>query len=94
MDLSEGLPTELKIVNQDYSWTQALDFENISFRCRSYYNVGHLAKAFPKTSQSYRYRKDTWWTRARPEHYTILNGDPTQHEGTKELQLENTSGEI
>ena len=94
MDLSEGLPVELKIVNQDYSWTQALDYKNISFRCRSCYNTGHLAKACPKASQPYRHRKATWWTGARPEHYNVLNGELAQHEGTKELQSENTSGTI
>ena len=32
--------------------------------------------------------------RARPEHYTVLNGEPAQHDGTKEFQLENTSRAI
>ena len=57
MDLNEGLLVELKIVNQEYSWTQALDYENVSFRCRSCYNIKHMAKAYPKTSQSYRHHK-------------------------------------
>ena len=94
MDLSEGLTADLKIVNLDYEWTQALDCENISFRCRAYYNIGHLAKSYPKTSQSYRHQKATWWMGAHPEHYTILNEESTQLEGTGKLQPENTLGEI
>ena len=93
MDLNKGLPVELKIVNQDYSWTQALDYENVSFRCRSYYDIGHLAKACPKTSQSYRHRKAMWWTGARPEHYTVSNVE-SAHEGTEEFQQKNITEAI
>ena len=88
MDLSKGLPGELKIVNQDYSWTQALDYENIYFRCRSCYNIGHLAKACPNISQPYKHNKATWWTGARPEHYTVTNIEPGKYDGTDELQLQ------
>ena len=94
MDLSEGLPVELKIVNQDYSWTQALDYENISFRCRSCYNIGHLAKACPKMSQSYKHCKATWWMGACPEHYTVTNDESTKLNDTDNLQLENTTETI
>lgn len=94
MDLNEGLPTKLKIVNQDYSWTQALDYKNISFRCRSCYNIGHLEKAFLKTSQPFRHRKATWWTGARPEHYIVSNRESAQHDDIVDLQQENTSREI
>jgi hypothetical protein len=80
MDLNEGLLVELKIVNQDYSWTQALDYENVSFRCRSCYNIGHLAKEYPKTSQPYRHHKAMWWTGVCPEHYTVSNVEPTHDE--------------
>ena len=90
MDLSKGLPAELKIVNQDYSWTQVLDCENVSFRCRSCYDIGHQEKEFPKISQPYRHRKATWWTGARPEHYIVSHVASTQHDGTKTLQQENT----
>ena len=79
MDLSEGLPVELKIVNQEYSWTQALDCENISFRCRSCYNIGHLAKECPNISQPYKHCKATWWTGACPEHYNVINDEPTKY---------------
>ena len=89
MDLSAGLPAELNIINQDYSWSQALDYENVSFRCRTYYGIGHLAKAFPKISQTYRHRKATWWSRARPKHYIASNDESNiQHEGTKEIPEE------
>ena len=85
MNLSGGLPAELKIVNLDYAWTQALDYENISFRCRACYNIGHLAKTCPKTSQSYRHRKATWWMGARPEHYTVLNEETAKPEDIGKL---------
>ena len=94
MDLNEGLPTKLKIVNQDYSWTQALDYKNISFGCKSYYNIGNLEKAFLKTSQPFRHRKATWWIGARPEHYTVSNRESAQHDDIVDLQQENTLREI
>ena len=29
-----------------------------------------------------------WWMGARPEHYTVSNFEPTQHDETKEIQME------
>ena len=42
-----------------------------------------------KTSQSYKHRKVTWWIGSHPRHYIVSNVEPTQHDGTKELQQEN-----
>ena len=90
MDLSARILIEINIVNQDYSWTEALDYENVSFRCITCYGVGHLAKSCPKITQTLRHLKPTWWTGVRPKHYTISNDvSGIQHDGTKEHLEEN-----
>ena len=95
MDLSTWLLAELNIINQDYSWNQALDYENVSFRCRTCNGIGHLAKSFPKATQTYRNLKATWWTGAHPEHYTVSNDESDiQHDGTNEFPKENLPGAI
>lgn len=90
MDLSTGLLVHISIVNQDYSCTEALDYENVSFRCIACYGVRHLAKSCPKITQTLRHLKPTCWTGARPKHYTISNDvSGIQHDGTKEHLEEN-----
>ena len=90
MDLSTGLLADINIVNQVYSWTEALDYENVSFRCITCYGVGHLAKSCPKITQTLRHLKPTWWTGVRPKHYTISNDvSGIQQDGTKEHLEEN-----
>lgn len=90
MDLNAGLPTELNIVNQDYSWVQTLDYDDVSFRCRSCFDIGHLAKSCPKTPQTYRNCKATWWKGARPEHYIVSNDESnTRYDETGDLPANN-----
>lgn len=42
MDLSKGLPDGILLSHKDLKWTQALDFENTTFRCRVFHQTGHL----------------------------------------------------
>jgi len=50
MDFNTGLPAEINLTSKDYVWNQKLDYESVLFRCRSYFETGHLAKNCPKAS--------------------------------------------
>jgi hypothetical protein len=43
MDFSKGFPAEIILQGKDYSRTQKLDYENLSFRCSNCFKMGHLA---------------------------------------------------
>eukprot|EP00253_Pinus_taeda_P017607 PITA_17607 len=76
MDFSAGFPAEINLTSKDYVWNQKLDYESVVFRCRSYFETGHLAKNCPKASQENSARKNhhrsTWWEGAQKEHYTVI----------------------
>jgi hypothetical protein len=40
MDFSKGFPAEIILQGKDYSRTQILDYENLSFRCRNCFETG------------------------------------------------------
>ena len=70
MDFSKGFPAEIILQGKDYLRTQILDYENLSFRCRNYFETGHLARSCGKQPGKKRPSKNqrpTWWTRAPSE---------------------------
>jgi len=76
MDINARFPTEINLTSKDYAWNQKLDYESVLFRCRSYFETGHLAKNCPKASEKNFARKNhhrsTWWEGAQKEHYTVI----------------------
>jgi hypothetical protein len=74
MDFSKGFPAEIILQGKDYSRTQKLDYENLSFRCRNCFETGHLARHCGKPPGKKRSSKPTWWTGVpmvpRPESKT------------------------
>jgi hypothetical protein len=67
MDLSKGFLAEIILQGKDYSRTQKLDYENLSFRCRHCFDTGHLAHNFGKPPRKKRSSKPTWWTKVSKE---------------------------
>jgi hypothetical protein len=67
MDFSKGFPAEIILQGKDYSRTQKLDYENLSFRCRNCFETGHLARNCGKPPGKKRSSKPTWWTEASKE---------------------------
>jgi hypothetical protein len=70
MDFSKGFPAEIILQGKDYSRTQILDYENLSFRCRNCFETGHLARSCGKQPGKKRPSKNqrpTWWTGAPSE---------------------------
>jgi hypothetical protein len=70
MDFSKGFPVEIILQGKDYSRTQILDYENLSFRCRNCFETGHLARSCGKSTgkkRSSRSQRPTWWTEAPAE---------------------------
>ena len=69
MDLNTGFPAEIHLTSKDYVWNQKLDYESVLFKCRSCFEIGHLAKNCPKASQKYSakksHHKSTWWEGAQ-----------------------------
>jgi hypothetical protein len=67
MDFSKGFPAEIILQGKDYSRTQILDYENLSFRCRNFFKMGHLARSCGKSTgkkRSSKSQRPTWWTEA------------------------------
>ena len=72
MDYSKGFPTEVILTRKNYSWSQKLDYERISLRCRSCFEIGHLASHCPKGPKKNRKpRKSTWWVGSSDDHQVI-----------------------
>ena len=44
IDISKGLPDQINLKIGDFHWTQTLDYENTTFRCRHCHQTGHLQK--------------------------------------------------
>ena len=51
MDFNKGFLAKTNLVGKDYMWTQKIDYENALFHSRDCFEIGHLAKSFPKVSQ-------------------------------------------
>ena len=48
MDLSKGLLDRIHMIHQDFKWTQQSDFENTTFKCRIFHQIGHLQNTCKK----------------------------------------------
>ena len=72
MDFSKGFPTKVILTGKSYSWSQKLDYERISLRCRSCFEIGHLASHCPKGPKKNRKpKKSTWWVGSSDDHQVI-----------------------
>jgi hypothetical protein len=78
MDFSKGFSTEIILIGENSSWSQKLDYENVSFRCRVCFETGHKATHFPKRPRQAKkhQRKSTWWVGAKEEHQMISKVEP------------------
>lgn len=47
VDLSKGLPENIKLIYKQQKWLQVLDYENTAFRCRNCRQTGHLQSTCP-----------------------------------------------
>ena len=87
MDFSKGFPMEIILQGKDYSRTQILDYENLSFRCRNCFEMGHLACSCGKSTgkkRSSKSQRPTWWTGAQSE----LHAESKAHGKAKEAKAE------
>ena len=48
VDLSKGLPDNIKLIYKQQIWLQVLDYENTAFRCRLCRQIGHLQSSCPE----------------------------------------------
>ena len=48
VDLSKGLPDHILLLHNNQQWSQSLDYENTTFRCRTCLHTGHLQSACPQ----------------------------------------------
>jgi hypothetical protein len=72
---------EVILTGKNYSWSQKLDYERVSLRCRSCFEMGHLATHCPKGSRKNRkIQKSTWWVGSNDDHQVISKkcGQPPQ----------------
>ena len=59
VDLSEGLPEQIILIWKSQKWVQHLDYENTTFRCRSYLQTGHLQGTCPSARSAKKKRSKT-----------------------------------
>jgi hypothetical protein len=43
IDFTKGFPAKIILQGKDYSRNQKINYENLSFRCRNYFAMGHIA---------------------------------------------------
>ena len=48
VDLSKGLPDNIRLIYKQQNWLQVLHYENTAFRCRLCRQTGHLQSSCPK----------------------------------------------
>jgi hypothetical protein len=74
MDFSKGFPAEIILGCKNYSWTQKLDYERISLRCRACFETGHIAAQCTKGNRKAgkQQRKSTWWEGSNEDHQLII----------------------
>jgi hypothetical protein len=78
MDFNKGFPTEIILTGENSSWSQKLDYENVSFHCRVCFETGHKATHCPKRPRQAKklQHKSTWWDGAKEEHQMISKDEP------------------
>jgi hypothetical protein len=52
MDFEKGLPEMIQINLEGWSHLQALDYEQVPFKCNSCHEYGHFAKSCPKSQEA------------------------------------------
>ena len=90
MDFSKGFPAEIILQGKDYSRTQILDYENLSFKCRNCFEMGHLAHSYGKSSRKKRSSKSqrpTWWTGAPVESRSESKAQEAAEEVEAEAEI-------
>jgi hypothetical protein len=48
MDFNKGFSTEIILIGEISSWSQKLEYEDVSFHCRVCFEKGHKATHYPK----------------------------------------------
>jgi hypothetical protein len=74
MDFSKGFPAEIILGCKNYTWTQKLDYERISLRCRACFETGHTTAQCTKGNRKAgkQQRKSTWWEGSNEDHQLII----------------------
>jgi hypothetical protein len=52
MDFAKGLPEAIQLNLEGWSHLQALDYEQVPFKCNFFHDYGHFVKSFPKAQKS------------------------------------------
>jgi len=75
---SKGILIEINIVAKDCTWTQPLDYEQVTFWCKSHFNIRHIAYYYLKADKSIneKRKKPTLWVGESKQHHLINEEDP------------------
>lgn len=55
VDLNKGLSDHIQLIHKQMNWTQNIDYENTTFRCRIYKQTGHLQNLCPEAKKKTMY---------------------------------------
>jgi hypothetical protein len=78
MDFSKRFPAEVILTGKNYSWSQKLDYERVSLRCRSCFETGHLATHCPKGPKKNRKLQKSTWCVGSNDGHQVLSKDCRQ----------------
>jgi hypothetical protein len=92
VDMEAGLPEEIKLTVGEWQYYQKLDYEQLSFKCRSCHEYRHFQKQCPK-SQTIRKEKESgegWHQAKKPKINPNPNSKKVKKNPKGESDMENS----
>ena len=93
--ISQDLPEAIELTHDDEDWIQAIDYEQLPFRCRRCHEHGHLFRDFPlnnppgKTVAGPEGKDAEGFTKVTNRKRTAKKGFGSGTEINKKLQTQN-----
>ena len=73
MEFNKGFPTKIILTSENSSWSQKLDYKNVSVSCRVCFEIGHKETHCQKIARQAKKHlcKSTWWVSDKEEHQRL-----------------------
>jgi hypothetical protein len=84
VDLEKGLPKEIHLILDGWSYIQTVDYEQLPFKCKYCHEYSHFAKSCPKATHEHPKNKAIeQWQQAKRKKATNKPGNPLQERKRK-----------